>query len=137
MRTDILERKSDIIQWIDLNQSKAFMCKQLKCKPETLNGWLNKMGIDYVGNQSGKGIKSDPKKLTALEYLNSDSYISTHRLRLKLLEDGIKEAVCEGCGLDEWNNLPIPLELHHIDSNRHNNDLGNLKILCPNCHAQQ
>jgi len=47
MRTDILERKQEIIEWIRQNQSKAFICKQLKCKPETLNGYLQKMGIDY------------------------------------------------------------------------------------------
>ena len=28
------------------------------------------------------------------------------------------------------------LELHHIDGNKHNNELENIQILCPNCHAQ-
>jgi 5-methylcytosine-specific restriction endonuclease McrA len=31
---------------------------------------------------------------------------------------------------------PIPLELHHIDGNHNNNDLSNIQLLCPNCHAQ-
>ena len=53
-RNDILERKEDILQWISENQSKAFICRQLKCKPETLNSYLAKMGIDYKGN---KGLK--------------------------------------------------------------------------------
>ena len=30
---------------------------------------------------------------------------------------------------------PIPLELHHKDGNRYNNQLDNLMLLCPNCHA--
>ena len=30
---------------------------------------------------------------------------------------------------------PIRLELDHIDSNHFNNNLDNLQILCPNCHA--
>jgi RecJ-like exonuclease len=30
----------------------------------------------------------------------------------------------------------IPLELHHIDGNHFNNDLSNLMVLCPNCHAK-
>ena len=30
---------------------------------------------------------------------------------------------------------PIPLELHHIDGNNQNNNLTNLTLLCPNCHA--
>jgi len=30
---------------------------------------------------------------------------------------------------------PIPLELDHIDGCRSNNQLQNLRLLCPNCHA--
>lgn len=30
---------------------------------------------------------------------------------------------------------PIPLETHHIDGIKTNNELNNLKLLCPNCHA--
>ena len=32
MREDILEQKDLILKWIDENQSKAFMSKQLGCK---------------------------------------------------------------------------------------------------------
>ena len=42
-RADILERKNDILKWIEENQSKAYMCRELKCKPETLNSYLNKI----------------------------------------------------------------------------------------------
>lgn len=43
---------------------------------------------------------------------------------------------CEYCKLTIWNDFRIPLELHHVDGDRSNNDLNNLIILCPNCHAQ-
>ena len=39
---------------------------------------------------------------------------------------------CARCG---WSEVPEVLEIHHIDRNRHNNRRGNLKLLCPNCHA--
>ena len=42
---------------------------------------------------------------------------------------------CENCGLTEWLGEPINLEVHHIDGNRSNNELDNLKLLCPNCHS--
>jgi predicted HNH restriction endonuclease len=29
----------------------------------------------------------------------------------------------------------MPLELHHKDGNKHNNNLDNLSIICPNCHT--
>jgi 5-methylcytosine-specific restriction endonuclease McrA len=30
----------------------------------------------------------------------------------------------------------IPLELDHVDGNAGNNQIENLRVLCPNCHAQ-
>jgi hypothetical protein len=31
---------------------------------------------------------------------------------------------------------PIPIELDHIDGNSDNNSAENLRLICPNCHAQ-
>lgn len=134
-RTDILDRKSDILKWIEDNEPKAEIARRLNCKIDTLNSYLSKMEIDYKGNQGSKGKKIDPKKKSA-EELSKTSWVSSHKLKLRLLEDGIKEAKCECCGLTRWNDKPIPLELHHKDGNHYNNDLNNLEILCPNCHAQ-
>ena len=42
---------------------------------------------------------------------------------------------CENCLNETWQNVPIPLEVHHLDGDKLNNDLSNLQLLCPNCHA--
>ena len=42
---------------------------------------------------------------------------------------------CERCHQASWLSQPIPLEVHHIDGDRFNNELNNLQLLCPNCHA--
>jgi hypothetical protein len=42
---------------------------------------------------------------------------------------------CEGCGLSEWLDFQIPLEVDHIDGNHENNVETNLRLLCANCHA--
>lgn len=42
---------------------------------------------------------------------------------------------CEKCGLSKWLDNDLPLEIHHIDGNKLNNEESNLLILCPNCHA--
>ena len=136
-RQDILERKDDILKWIAQNQSKAFICKELQCKPETLNSYLKKMGIEYKGNQGGKGIKNTPSNYkNALEY-SQGTCVKSHILKLKLIKEGIKEAKCEICGVSEWQGKVLPLELHHKDRNHFNNELSNLQILCPNCHSIQ
>ena len=135
MRNDILEQKDQILKWIDENQSKAYMSKQLGCKQETLSRYLVKMGIDYSGNKSGKGFKKKASKMALVDYLKKSSDIQTNKIRKKILEEGIKEHKCECCGLTEWMGKPIPLEIHHKDGDRSHNELSNFELLCPNCHA--
>lgn len=135
MRTDILEKREEIEKWISENKSKAFISKELKCKQETLNRYLNKMGIVYTGNQGSKGIERQKNPLSLKEYLATSKDIQTNKVRKKLLQEGIKPYKCEKCGLTEWLGQPIPLELHHIDGDRTHNEVSNYMLLCPNCHA--
>ena len=135
MRSDILESKDQILQWIEENQSKAYMSKQLNCKQETLNRYLALMEIEYSGNQSGKGTQKKRPKMTLEEYLTNSQDVQTNKVRKKILEEGIKPHMCECCGLKAWLDQPIPLEVHHKDGNKANNILENFELLCPNCHA--
>ncbi len=84
----------------------------------------------------GQGHKKNlGKKRTPLEkYLNNEVKITSHKLRIRLLEEGLLERKCSCCGLTSWLNHPIPLELHHKDGNTNNNNLSNLELRCPNCH---
>ena len=136
MRTDILERKAEILQWIKEQKPKSYMAKQLKCKQETLNNYLAKMNIQYAGQQNKIGQQKGPNTYKpAYEYLGTNKSIKSSELKYKLIKDGLKEYKCECCGLTSWLNEEIPLELHHKDGNHYNNNLNNLLILCPNCHA--
>lgn len=68
------------------------------------------------------------------EYIKGDS-VQTNKVRKKLIKEGLKEPKCECCQNVTWNGQPIPLEVHHKDGDKTNNDLSNLQLLCPNCHA--
>lgn len=136
-RKDILEKENLIKQWIKEDLSKNEIARRLSCKTDTLNKCLEIMNIQYVGNKSGKGIKKDNSKYMPFDvYIETSENIQTNKIRQKLLKDGLKAHMCEICGNTEWNGFPIPLEIHHKDGNRQNNELDNLQILCPNCHAQ-
>jgi hypothetical protein len=135
MRKDILERREEIELWVNQHRPKASICFELKCRPSTLDSYLKKFGLDYKGNVGGKGYKISPYRKNASDFLFKGSTISSHKLKLRLLNEGIKEKICEKCRRDKWLGEEIPLELHHINGDRFDNRLMNLQILCPNCHA--
>lgn len=137
MRTDILERKEEIELWIAEGKTKAQMARDLGCNPKTINPVLERLGLQYNGNRGRKGqSKPNRHKLSLIEYLEKSTDIQSSKVKKKLLEEGYKEYRCECCGLTEWLEDSIPLELHHKDGNRFNNELSNFQLLCPNCHAK-
>ena len=87
------------------------------------------------GQSWNKGKKVGPKRPVE-EYLSNQRPIQSHKLKNRLLAEGLKQHKCECCGITEWNGQPAPIELDHIDGNRYNNTIENLRIFCPNCHAQ-
>lgn len=135
MRKDILENKELILSLIAKNTPKQTICNALSCKHSTLNSYLKKMGIEYKGNMSRKGMSKPEKYKSVHDYLYKGSTIQSHKLKIKLIKEKIFEHECSRCKLTEWQDVQIPLELDHIDGDHHNNELKNLRLLCPNCHA--
>ncbi len=90
----------------------------------------------FTGQGHMKGKTNTFRVMPLTEILVKNYEYNSNKLRKRLIIEGIKEHKCECCGLKEWLNEPIPLELDHIDGDHYNNTLENLKILCPNCHAK-
>jgi hypothetical protein len=95
----------------------------------TGKGWNTK-------NKSGNLILNKKASLEEILVLGSSYKGGTYKLKNKLLSEGIKDNVCEECGITEWMGNPISFELHHVNGNGSDNRLENIKFLCPNCHAQ-
>lgn len=89
----------------------------------------------HTGQGSNIGRRFPQRRKPAADYLRKGVLTPTSKLRVKLIEDGLKEPRCERCDREEWQGQPIPLELDHRDGDRTNNLLENLRLLCPNCHA--
>lgn len=121
----------------------AEVCRKIGVKPATgsrthLKSRVVKEGIDFShfkGKHFKKGAILLAERVPLEIYLNNEKPIKSHTLRVRLIQEGYKECKCEKCGLSEWLGEAAPLELDHIDSNHWNNNLNNLQIVCPNCHA--
>ena len=75
-------------------------------------------------------FKQEVLKLNGKEW---NSYSIKH----KLFEFNLLKEECSICRIGNiWNNQPLKLQLDHIDGNCKNNNILNLRILCPNCYSQ-
>lgn len=91
------------------------------------------VGCGHLKNKSHNWSRRIPLE----KILVKDSlYCGTSNLRRRLIKGGYLENKCYECGLTEWRGKTISLELEHINGDRFDNRIGNLTILCPNCHSQ-
>lgn len=140
--------KEQFEQAVKDSKSYAGVCRQLGISPKggnlnTVKRKIEEFNLDmshFTGARWNKGLTSSEhpsiKKKDISEILIENSGWTSHNLKIRLLKEGLKLHKCECCGNTEWNGLPIPLELHHINGVHTDNRLENLQILCPNCHAQ-
>ena len=104
----------------------------LVCSCDHCGNLFFKPKSKIAASKSGKLFCCRSCKDLAQSYMleiQPDHYGADSAYRSKAFKN--YEPICARCGYDNV----AALEVHHIDSNRNNNLLGNLKILCANCHT--
>jgi len=109
---------------------------------EHVRRYINTLEIDS-SHFRGKGWSCGLRgvgvyRIQLKNILIKNSTFQSHKLKKRLFKEGLKEKYCELC---KWAEISEdgrqPLELDHINGDRHDNRLTNLRILCPNCHSLQ
>lgn len=68
--------------------------------------------------------------------VENSAYTNNYALKLRLIRAGILEYKCAICGISEWMGKRLSLQLDHENGIRSDYRLGNIRLLCPNCHSQ-
>ena len=111
----------------------------------TLRKKIEEFQID-ISHFTGQGWKNSPnakmqdcskrEKYSLNEIFIKNSPITQKVLRGYIERHSILEYKCSNCGCNgEWQGGLISLEIDHIDGDNTNNEISNLRYLCPNCHA--
>lgn len=93
-----------------------------------------KIDISHFDSSNRKPIETAMplEELFANGVDRNNTYLKKVLIREKILE--YKCAICGNLGI--WNNKPLTLQLDHINGDSLNNEIENLRLLCPNCHTQ-
>lgn len=102
---------------------------------------LDNIGIDYNHLTYPTRLKvSNKYKLNDILIEDSPHNGSMSRIKMRLINELGWKHECSGCHKSTYTNgwvtdVPINLEVDHINGIHSDNRLENLRFLCPNCHS--
>ena len=144
-----MRKRSWTIQQLKNAVKKSFSYRQVLAKLnlreaggnyEQIKKYIKEYGLNikhFKGRGWNLGMRGIGKPLIPLEkILVKNNFFQSFKLKKRLFDANLKPKYCEMCGWAErTENGYLPLELDHINGDRHDNRLKNLRILCPNCHS--
>lgn len=115
---------------------KKFGMSHGRGQQEILKKRCNELNLDVSRfNKNGGGIikRIDSSNI----FVKNSPYTSSYHTSKRIQKEKLIEYKCAICGnIGIWNDKKLSLQLDHINGDRKDNRLENLRFLCPNCHTQ-
>ena len=121
---------SDCLRALGLNTNGGSSTDVLKRRIKELN-----CDISHF-EQKQKKISTNVKYSLDEILVENSSYANISSLKKRLIKEEVLEYKCAICGISTWNDLPLTLQLDHINGINNDHRLENIRFLCPNCHSQ-
>ena len=122
----------EIIEKLKQQTSPSAIAREMNIGKNRVDEFIVENNIPLISQQSRAGeITSETAKIFCNKSAASNYKINSIIKKYNVLD----HTKCCSCGLDQWIGNPIKLELDHIDGDNRNNEITNLRYICPNCHS--
>lgn len=102
---------------------------------QTIDKYIKNLKIDTSHFKVGE-TEPHIKKHNLTDLLVKDGQLTkTVDLKTKLIKANLLKNFCNICKISEWTGQKLNLHLDHINGDRADNRIENLRLLCPNCHS--